>query len=160
MNWCSGDTISISIRWYVRPGASVGTRNSAGDSLPVRWSARRATTRRYADSSTPEMKTFRPLRTYPSPSRPATVDSRWKFEPASGSVMAKQTLSVPSAKPGRNARRCAGVPCFATTVAAIAGDTTSSSSGQPAAASSSHTIASSVMPPPPPPYSTGTLTPR
>jgi hypothetical protein len=82
------------------------------------------------------------------------------LEPASGSVIAKQAFSVPSAKPGRNRSRWAAVPCFATIVATMAGETTSSSSGQPAAASSSVTMASSEMPAPPPPYSDGTLTPR
>jgi hypothetical protein len=106
------------------------------------------------------MKHLRPESTQSAPSRRATVPSRWKFEPASGSVMAKATFRDPSAMPGRNSARCSAVPCRATIVATIAGDTTSSSSGQPAVASSSHTMASSVIPPPPPPYSAGTLTPR
>jgi hypothetical protein len=135
----------------------VGTRNSAG------WSrsptAVRATTSTYGASSTPEMKHLRPESTQSSPSRVATVPSRWKFEPASGSVIAKTTFSEPSAMPGRKSARCASVPCRASTVPTIAGETTRSSSGQPAAASSSHTIASSVIPPPPPPYDDGTLTP-
>jgi hypothetical protein len=90
----------------------------------------------------------------------ATVDSLWKLDPASGSVMAKQNLTVPSAIPDRKRCFCSVVPCLAMIVPAIACDTTSSSSGQPAAASSSTTIARSVMPPPPPPYSSGRLTPR
>jgi len=54
-NWFSGETISISIFLYSSPGASVGTRNSAGLSLPSRESAVRATTRMWSHSSTPEM---------------------------------------------------------------------------------------------------------
>jgi hypothetical protein len=106
------------------------------------------------------MKHLRPLMTQSSPSRSATVTNRWKLEPASGSVMAKTTFSVPVAIAGRWRCFWASVPCRARIVATMAGDTTSSSSGQPAAASSSQTMESSVIPAPPPPYSAGTLTPR
>lgn len=85
---------------------------------------------------------------------------RWELEPASGSVMANDIRSEPSAKPGSHCSFCSVVPLVAMTVAAIAGDTTISSSGQPAAAISSATIASSTIPAPPPPYSGGTATPR
>ena len=80
--------------------------------------------------------------------------------PASGSVMAKENFTLPSATPGSQPSRWAWVPEVAITVAAMAGETTMSSSGQPAAAISSPTMASSTIPAPPPPYSSGTATPR
>jgi hypothetical protein len=83
-----------------------------------------------------------------------------EFDPASGSVMEKANVEVPSAKPGNQACFCSSLPYCAMIVPTIAGDTTMSSSGLPAAASSSHTAARSPMSPPPPPYSSGIATPR
>ena len=95
-----------------------------------------------------------------SPSLVAVSDRLWELDPASGSVMAKDILISPVAKPGSHRCFCASVPNLAMMVAQMAGDTTMINRGQPAAASSSVTMASSVMPMPPPPYSSGTLTPR
>ena len=85
---------------------------------------------------------------------------RCELEPASGSVIANDIFTLPSANQGSQRSRCSAVPLAAITDAAIAGDTTTSSSGQPAAASSSATMHSSTIPAPPPPYSSGTATPR
>ena len=161
MNCLSGETMSISIGWYSKPGASVGTMNSAGLSWPVFASSVRPTTMTASASSTPEMNTFRPLRTQPSPSRRAVVVILCELEPASGSVMANAMRSEPSAKPRQ--------PALLLLVGAEPGDDRarrsparppSAAAPQPAAASSSHTAARSPMPPPPPPYSSGTFTPR
>ncbi len=84
----------------------------------------------------------------------------WELVPASGSVIAKAIVAVPSASPGSQRCFCSSVPKRAITVPQIAGLTTIISSGQPCAASSSQTAATSPMPPPPPPYSSGMLTPR
>ena len=74
----------------------------------------RATTRTYGASSTPEMKHLRPLMTQSSPSRRATVASRWKFEPASGSVMAKTIFTRAVGDAGQEPLRAApSVPCLA-----------------------------------------------
>ena len=84
----------------------------------------------------------------------------WELVPASGSVMAKAIVSVPSQIPGSQRAFWASVPKRLITVPQIAGLTTIISSGQPCAASSSQTAATSPMPPPPPPYSSGMLIPR
>lgn len=83
-----------------------------------------------------------------------------ELEPASGSVIAKAILKLPSAIAGSQLFFWASVPYRAMMVALIAGDTTINSSGQPAAESSSKTSPSSYMPAPPPPYSSGMFTPR
>ena len=80
--------------------------------------------------------------------------------PASGSVIAKAIVSVPSQMPGSHFCFCASVPNRLITVPQIAGETTIISSGHPWAASSSQTAATSPIPPPPPPYSSGMLMPR
>ena len=85
---------------------------------------------------------------------------RCEFEPASGSVIANDIFTEPSANRGSQRSRCSAVPDKAITLAAMAGETTMSSRGHPAAAISSATIASSTIPAPPPPYSAGTATPR
>ncbi len=54
-NCSSGLTISIGIGVKLRPGASVGTTNRHGLSLPVFASSARDTTRTFFDSSMPEM---------------------------------------------------------------------------------------------------------
>ena len=54
-NCCSGLTISIGIGVKLRPGASVGTTNRHGLSLPVLASSARLTTSTFFASSTPEM---------------------------------------------------------------------------------------------------------
>ena len=110
--------------------------------------------------STPEMNTLRPLRIQSSPSRRAVVVMRWELEPASGSVMPKAMVRVPSARAGSHSCFCASVPKRAITVPQIAGETTIIRRGQPAAPNSSRTMESSEMPPPPPPYASGRLTPR
>ncbi len=159
-NWRSGETISIGMARYSKPGVSRGTMNRAGLSLPVRASSVRATTITESHVSTADMKTLRPFRIQSAPSRRAVVVIRCEFEPASGSVMPKAMRTVPSANPGRWRRFCCSVPKRAMMLPQIAGVTTSSSSGQPAVASSSSTTTRSAMPPPPPPYSSGRLTPR
>ena len=84
----------------------------------------------------------------------------WVLVPASGSVIAKAMVLVPSQMPGSQRRFWASVPYRLMIVPQIAGLTTMSSNGQPCAASSSQTAAMSPMPPPPPPYSSGMLMPR
>ena len=151
---------SMSIGLKVKPGASVGTTNNAGRSLPVFASSVRPTTSTACAWSTPEIQTFWPLRIQSLPSRRAVVVIRWELEPASGSVMANAIVSEPSAIPGTQRFFCSSVPNLAMMVPLMAGDTTISSSAQPAAAISSITSASSYMPAPPPPYSSGRFTPR
>ncbi|CAM5738243.1 hypothetical protein SBADM41S_05063 [Streptomyces badius] len=73
--------------------------------------------------STPETKTLRPVRTQSPPSRRAVVVMRWEFDPASGSVMPKAMVRLPSARPGSHVRFCSSVPKRAMTVPQIAGDT-------------------------------------
>ena len=84
---------------------------------------------------------------------------RCEFEPASGSVIAKAIVSVPSAIPGSQRLFCSSVPNFAMIVPLMAGETTIISSDEPPAANSSITRLSSYIPAPPPPYSSGRLTP-
>ena len=71
----------MSIGVYVNPGASVGTMNNAGISLPVRASVMRATTRTWEASSTPEMYVLPPLNSQSSPSRLAWVVTRASWIP-------------------------------------------------------------------------------
>ena len=54
-NCSSGLTISIGMGVKLSPGASVGTTNRHGLSLPVLASSVRETTSTFFDSSTPEM---------------------------------------------------------------------------------------------------------
>ena len=159
-NCLSGLMISIGIRCAVSPGASVGTTNSAGRSVPLPESASLPTTSTASAWSTPLIQTLRPDSTHSSPSRRGAVLISCEFEPASGSVIANAMVSDPSARPGSQRCFCSSVPNLPITVPQIAGETTIISSGQPAAPSSSSTIDSSTMPPPPPPYSSGRLTPR
>ena len=103
---------------------------------------------------------MRPLSTHPSASRRAVVVMLWVLVPASGSVIAKAMVPVPSQMPGSQRCFCSSVPYRLMIVPQIAGLTTISSRGQPCAASSSQTAAMSPIPPPPPPYSSGMLMPR
>ncbi len=109
--------------------------------------------------STPLMKTLRPVRTQSVPSRRAVVVMRWLLEPASGSVMPKDIMRVPSARVGSQSSFCASVPKREMTVPQIAGGDDHHQQGLPAAPISSSTRESSVIPPPPPPYASGRLTP-
>ena len=88
----------------MKPGASVGTTNRAGLSLPVLASWVRATISTDWASSTPEMKVFCPLSTHSSPSRVPVVVMLWALEPASASVMPNAISRVPSAIPGSHLR--------------------------------------------------------
>ena len=54
-NCFSGPMISTGISVFSKPGASVGTIDSAGRSVPVRASSARPTTSTASASSTPEM---------------------------------------------------------------------------------------------------------
>lgn len=137
----------------MNPGASVGTTNSAGLSLPVLASSVRDTMSTDCASSTPEMNVFWPLITHWSPSRVAVVVIWWELEPASASVMPKAIRCEPSAMPGSQRCFCSSVPQRLMIEPQIAGETTIISSGAPAAADSSRTAARSAMPPPPPPCS-------
>lgn len=74
--------------------------------------------------STPEMKTLRPVRIQSSPSRRAVVVMRWELDPASGSVMPKAMVRLPSARPGSQACFWSSVPKRAMTVPQMAGETT------------------------------------
>ena len=78
-----------------------------------------------------------------SPSRVAVVASRWVFEPASGSVMAKAIFVVPVARPGSHRFFSWSLPNRARMVPQIAGETIMRKSGQPRAVISSRTSASS-----------------
>ena len=100
----------MSIGVYVNPGASVGTMNNAGFSLPVRASVMRATTRTWEASSTPEMYVLPPFSSQSSPSRRAWVVMRCELDPASGSVIENAIFWLPSARPGSQRRFCSGVP--------------------------------------------------
>lgn len=131
-----------------------------GLSLPVLVSSVRPTMRVASAMSTPETNTFRPVSSQSSPSRRAVVVMRWELEPASGSVMPKAMVRVPSARPGSHCCFWRSVPKRAMTVPQIAGETIIMRSGDPAAPNSSRTMESSTIPPPPPPYSSGRLTPR
>ena len=115
--------------------------------LPVLASSVRATTSTLSASSTPEIQIFWPFRTHSSPSLRAVVVMLWVLVPASGSVIAKAIVLVPSHRPGSHFCFCASVPYLVITVPQIAGLTTISSIGQPCAESSSQTAAMSPMPP-------------
>ncbi len=132
--------------WSARARRSA-RRTGPATSRPVAESSVLATTSTYSASSTPEMKHLRPLSTQSSPSRRATVPSRWKFEP--GLRLGDREDDLVRCRRRCRAGGAAAAPrcrAWLIMVAAIAGETTSSSSGQPAAASSSQTMASSVMP--------------
>ncbi|CAO0835722.1 hypothetical protein SMICM17S_06935 [Streptomyces microflavus] len=103
---------------------------------------------------------MRPVSSQSVPSRRAVVVIRWELEPASGSVIPKAMVRVPSARPGSHFCFCSSVPKRAMTVPQIAGETIIMRRGEPAAPNSSSTMESSAMPPPPPPYSSGRFTPR
>ncbi len=150
----------MSIAFRPKPSASRGTMNRHGLSLPDRASSVRPTISVASAMSTPDTKTLRPVRIQSVPSRRAVVVIRWELEPASGSVMPKAMVRVPSARPGSHCCFCSSVPNRAMTVPQIAGDTIIIRSGEPAAPNSSSTMDSSAMPPPPPPYSSGRFTPR
>ena len=109
-NCSSGLTHSIGIGCASKPAASVGTTNSTGLTLPVLASSVRATTSTLSASSTPEMKTFRPLSTHSSPSRRAVVVMLWVLVPASGSVIANAIVPVPSQMPGSQRCFCSSLP--------------------------------------------------
>jgi hypothetical protein len=79
-------------------------------SLPVLASSVRATTSMLSASSTPEMKTLRPVRTHSPLSRRAVVVMLWVLVPASGSVIANAIVEVPSAIPGSHRCFCSSVP--------------------------------------------------
>ncbi len=78
--------------------------------MPVLASSVRATTSTLSASSTPEMKTFRPVSTHSSPSRRAVVVMLWVLVPASGSVIANAIVLVPSQMPGSQRCFCSSVP--------------------------------------------------
>ena len=97
------------------------------------------------------MYVFWPRRRQPPPAAGSTVvPRRCAFDPAPGSVNAKQKRPLPAAIPGSHAARCASVPCRATIVPAIAVEMTSLAAGKPPAASRSEARHSSSMPPAPP----------
>ena len=137
-NCLSGLTISIGIRCAVSPGASVGTTNSAGRSVPLPLSASLPTTSSASAWSTPLIHTFcaaeHPLVAVPAGHGGDLVgvgagvglgdrEAPWSIEP--------------SARPGSQRCFCSSVPNRPMTVPQIAGETTIISSGQPAAPSSS-----------------------
>ena len=76
----------------------------------MRASSVRATTSTLSASSTPEIQILRPLSTQPSPSRRAVVVMLWELVPASGSVIAKAIVPVPSHRPGSHLCFCSSVP--------------------------------------------------
>lgn len=135
-----------------------------GFRFPERASSVRPTISVASAMSTPDTKTLRPVSSQsasgPVPSRRAVVVMRCELDPASGSVMPKAMVRLPSARPGSHFRFCSPVPKRAMTVPQIAGDTIIMRRGDPAAPNSSRTMESSAMPPPPPPYSSGRFTPR
>ena len=88
----------------------MGTTNSTGFTLPVFASSARATTSTLSASSTPEIQIFWPLSTHSSPSRRAVVVMLWVLVPASGSVIAKAIVPVPSQMPGSQRCFCSSVP--------------------------------------------------
>ena len=107
------------------------------------------------------MNTFWPLRRNPPlPSGLARVVISIEFEPAFGSVMAKQNLMSPAQPPGSRRRFMSSLACLAISPIVMVGPTTRLSSGMPLFASPSMNSSISVMPWPAPPYASGTMTPR
>ena len=78
------------------------------------------------------------------------VRRRLAFDPASGSVNAKQKRVVPAAMPGSQRARWASEPWRAMTVPAIAVAITSLAAGKPPAAIRSEAMQRSSIPPAPP----------
>ena len=92
---------------------------------------------------TPVTSVLRPVRIQSEPSWCAIVVMLCELLPASGSVMPKATMVLPSAMPGSHRVRCSGVPYLARTVPTMAGETTIMMSGAPSALTSSSTRESS-----------------
>jgi hypothetical protein len=109
----------------------------------------RATTIIHAALSTPEIHVFWPRSRKSSPSGRALVVIARASLPASGSVSPRLNWTLPSATPGRIARRCSAVPCRTSVVAPNPGvrmKGNTAAEPAPEAASVSHATASSTMP--------------
>jgi hypothetical protein len=104
------------------------------------------------------MKTFWPLSLYTEPSRVARVVIRNAFEPASGSVIAKQKRLLPDAMSGRK-RFFTSSLALRTMQAVSMAVTTISALPRPRAPISSTASAMGRSPMPFPPYSSGTRQP-
>ena len=92
------------------------------------WGARATTTIASLDSSA-EMYVFAPSTRTPPSTGVAVVRRLFAFDPAPGSVNAKQKRVVPAAIPGSQRSRCSSVPCRAIIVPAIAVEITSFAAG-------------------------------
>ena len=90
-------------------------------------------------SSTAEVQYFAPFSSHPSPVGVAVVVMRWVLVPASGSVMANDILTVPSARPGSQ-RSCSSVVPYASMIGEQIDCRTMVNSGQPCADVSSTTM--------------------